>query len=137
MIKRILNKLDKKFLILIFCFSIYTPFLMGIIQEDKAISVVEKRNLAKFPELPESLKEFSEYPQKLTTYYSDHFGFREALTKKYYKLVNFAGYTAADDITIAYPTQTLRVAGHSAADPEMLLPGGSAQTGLFDGPDVG
>jgi len=41
-------------------------------------------------------------------------------------------FKAADDITIAYPTQTLRVANHDI-EPEMLLPGTSA-SGLFDGP---
>ena len=43
-------------------------------------------------------------------------------------------YKAADDITIAYPTQTLRVRDH-AVDPESLLPGSTTQNGLFDGPD--
>ncbi len=41
-------------------------------------------------------------------------------------------FKAADDIHIAYPTQTLRVANHNM-EPENLLPGTSA-TGLFDGP---
>jgi len=41
-------------------------------------------------------------------------------------------FKAADDITIAYPTQTLRVASHNM-EPETLLPGSSA-TGLFDAP---
>jgi hypothetical protein len=37
-----------------------------------------------------------------------------------------------DDITLAYPTQTLRVA-NSIEGAESLLPGGVAH-GLFDGP---
>ena len=40
-------------------------------------------------------------------------------------------YKEADDIKLAYPTQTLRVASSSEA--EMLLPGTTAQ-GVFDGP---
>ena len=40
-------------------------------------------------------------------------------------------FKAADDITIAYPTQTLRVAQHNI-EPDMLLPG--TATGLFDAP---
>ncbi len=44
-------------------------------------------------------------------------------------------FKAADDITIAYPTQTLRVASHNI-EPEMLLPG-TAASGLFDGPANG
>lgn len=99
--ERTLYKLDKAILILIFCLSIYTPFLIGIIQDDKIVSGVEKRNLAKFPLPPESLKAFSEYPEGFNTYYSDHFGYREVLTKVYFKLVNkLGGKTSVDDVTI-------------------------------------
>ncbi len=41
-------------------------------------------------------------------------------------------FKAADDITIAYPTQTLRVRSHQV-EPESLLPESTA-TGLFDAP---
>ena len=41
-------------------------------------------------------------------------------------------FKAADDITIAYPTQTLRVANHNT-EVDQMLPGGTA-TGLFDAP---
>jgi len=45
-------------------------------------------------------------------------------------------FKAADDITIAYPTQTLRVVGAtSQSQAEGLLPGNTA-TGLFDSPPV-
>ena len=41
-------------------------------------------------------------------------------------------FKAADDITIAYPTQTLRVTrAERPTDPDALMPG-STQTGLFD-----
>ena len=42
-------------------------------------------------------------------------------------------FKAADDIYIAYPTQTLRVTGSANAQAEGLLPGGTAN-GLFDPP---
>ncbi len=42
-------------------------------------------------------------------------------------------FKAADDIHIAYPTQTLRVTGSANAQAESLLPGGTAN-GLFDPP---
>ncbi len=42
-------------------------------------------------------------------------------------------FKAADDITIAYPTQTLRVSNNASVEAESLLPGGSAN-GLFDPP---
>ena len=45
-------------------------------------------------------------------------------------------FMAEDDITIAYPTQTLRVSANSQVEAESLLPGGSAN-GLFDPPITG
>lgn len=42
-------------------------------------------------------------------------------------------FKAASDITIAYPTQTLRVSSNSQVEAESLLPGGTAN-GLFDPP---
>ncbi|MEA3383102.1 MAG: mechanosensitive ion channel [Campylobacterota bacterium] len=42
-------------------------------------------------------------------------------------------FKAADDITIAYPTQTLRVSNNASVESESLLPGGTAN-GLFDPP---
>lgn len=45
-------------------------------------------------------------------------------------------FKSADDITIAYPTQTLRVTkSERPTDPDALLPG-STQTGLFDAGDL-
>ncbi|MEA2050264.1 MAG: mechanosensitive ion channel [Campylobacterota bacterium] len=45
-------------------------------------------------------------------------------------------FKAADDIYIAYPTQTLRVSNSTAVEAESLLPGGTAN-GLFDPPVTG
>ena len=42
-------------------------------------------------------------------------------------------FNSADDIKIAYPTQTLRVSANSQVEAENLLPGGTAN-GLFDPP---
>ncbi len=99
--KYTLYRIDKVILVIVFCFSIYIPFLMGFIQEDKVSSGIEKRNLASHPAFPISLKEFSEYPDKFNTYYSDHFGFREALTKIYFKIINKIGVqSSVDDVTI-------------------------------------
>lgn len=99
--KRTLYNFGNVLLTFIFCLFIYAPFFIGIIQEDKLTSAVEKRNLAKFPLLPESLKAFSEYPDEFNKYYSDHFGFREVLTTEYFKLVNkLSTRTSVDDVTI-------------------------------------
>jgi hypothetical protein len=40
-------------------------------------------------------------------------------------------FKAADDIHIAYPTQTLRVSSNTSVEAENLLPGTTAN-GLFD-----
>ena len=42
-------------------------------------------------------------------------------------------FKSAEDITIAYPTQTLRVANQGPIEPETLLPG-TTTAGFFDGP---
>jgi len=98
--ERTLYMLDKSILIVIFCLSIYIPFVTGIIQDDKITSSVEKRNLAKLPLLPLSLKTLSEYSGEFNTYYSDHFGYRELLSKEYFKLVHqLGGITFVDDVT--------------------------------------
>ncbi|MEE9412149.1 MAG: hypothetical protein V3V22_03760 [Methylococcales bacterium] len=96
-----LYQLEQLMLILFFCMSIYAPLFMGVIQEDKISSGIEKRNLANFPSLPKSFKSLSEYPEKFNIYYSDHFGFREVLTSIYFKLVNTRGnQSSVEDVTI-------------------------------------
>jgi hypothetical protein len=98
--KSTVYKTGNIFLVVVFCLTIFVPFLIGIIQEDKVASGIEKRNLVRYPLLPKSLKALSEYPEKFNTYYSDHFGFRELLTKVYFKLVYQAGIqSAVDDVT--------------------------------------
>lgn len=93
--------LYKLIIIFIFILCIYTPFFFGIIQDDKIASEIEKRNLVKLPLFPESLKSFNEYPDQFNAYYSDHFGFRDFLTKIYFNLVSKIGdKTSFDDVTI-------------------------------------
>ena len=98
--ERILYKFDKIILILIFGLAIYIPLFVGVIQEDKISSGVEKRNLTKFPSVPESITEFSEYSHVFNLYYFDHFGLREILTKVYFKLINkLCDQSSVDDVT--------------------------------------
>ena len=96
----ILYKLNSITLNLIFCISIFIPFLIGIIEEDKDISKIEKRELSKFPEIPKNIEEIKKFPQLFDTYYSDHFGLRNWFTK-YYKLVKYnIGDSPSEDVTI-------------------------------------
>ena len=99
--KSILYKIDKVAILLIFLLSIYIPFIGSVVQEDKAVSYVEKRNLAKLPSFPQSLTSFIGYPESFNTYYSDNFGFREELTKAYFKFANkLSNKTSVDDVTM-------------------------------------
>lgn len=98
--ERIIYKADKIILILVFVIAIYTPFLIGVIQQDKVTSGVEKRNLAKLPATPQSIAELEKYPASFNRYYSDHFGLRERLTKRYFKLSNKLGsQSSVEDVT--------------------------------------
>lgn len=97
--KSTVHKIGNIFLVVVFCLTIFFPFLIGIVQEDKVTSGIEKRNLATYPLFPNSLKALSEYPGKFNTYYSDQFGLRELFTKAYFKLVYQVGMqSAVDDV---------------------------------------
>jgi len=95
------KNLDKILLNLIFVIVIYCPFFAGIIQQDKLASVVEKRMLAKQPAFPSSMAAISQYPEAFNAYYADHFGYREVMTKMYFKIANkLGGPSSFDDVTI-------------------------------------
>lgn len=120
--ERILYTVDKLILIFIFGCVIYIPLLVGVIQEDKMISRVEKRNLNKLPSIPESIQEFVKYPEAFNLYYSDHFGFREFFTKKYFKLKNkFSNSSSVDDVTFGQDgwlfLGSVKPGYHKLADP--------------------
>lgn len=100
MLRRLFYKIDKILLIVAFGLMIYIPLITGVLQEDKTVSSTEKRNLATFPRLPDTLAELAEFPKQFNLYYSDHFGFREKLTRAYFKNVNKLGqHSALDDLT--------------------------------------
>lgn len=101
MIRRFLHNLDKVIISLMFCALVYIPFVTSIIEDDKLASGIEKRNLNTLPDLPSSLETLSQYPEKINSYYTDHFGYREELTKAYFKLVNkYSSKSSTEDVTI-------------------------------------
>lgn len=85
--KRFAYKVDKILLVFIFGLAIYTPLFVGIFQQDLLSSTVEKRQLATFPTLPDSIKGINEFPDAFNNYYSDHFGLRERFTETYFSLI--------------------------------------------------
>ena len=98
---RKIYKADRLILILVFGLAIYIPFLTGIIQKDKVSSGVEKRNLVTRPAAPRSIEELVSFPARFNEYYSDHFGLREPLTRRYFKLSNKLGrQSSVDDVTV-------------------------------------
>jgi alginate O-acetyltransferase complex protein AlgJ len=97
----VLRKHDKIALIAVFILFIYVPFFTGFVQEDRQASSVEKRNLAVIPAWPQSIKDIIGYPNALNAYYADHFGFRDAMTKIYFKLANKIGHiSSVEDVTL-------------------------------------
>ena len=82
-----LYKLDSIVIIFIFCASIYTPFIVGLIEKDIEVSRIEKRKLSSRPGIPHTIKDVVEYPQQFNTYFTDHFGFRQWFYKRYIRLM--------------------------------------------------
>ncbi len=87
-------------IILLFCASIFIPFLVGIWENDQAISKLEKRKLAQLPEFPKTIADINKFPQLFDKYYADHFGLRYLFTE-YYKLVKYnISDSPSRDVTI-------------------------------------
>jgi alginate O-acetyltransferase complex protein AlgJ len=93
-------KLEKLIILVIFLLSIYLPFIGSFVQKGKTVSSVENRNLAKLPDLPQSLRSFVDYPERFNAYYTDNFGFRDILTETYYQITDKrVSKTQFDDVT--------------------------------------
>ena len=100
MLNRTLYKIDKVILVASFILVIFVPLISGILQEDKTASNTEKRNLEKLPALPDSIEALIQFPKLFNQYYSDHFGFREELTRAYFKTTSKLGkQSTLDDVT--------------------------------------
>ena len=98
--ERILYKLNSIIVTLLFSIAILTPLVISIAEDDKDISSIEKRKLSTFPEIGWTTNDIKKFPKLFDAYYSDHFGFREWLTK-YYKLFKFSiGDSPSNDVTI-------------------------------------
>ena len=60
-------------IIVIFIVALFVPFFIGIFEQGSIVSDVEKRKLARFPQLPTNAEEFVGMPNKIDQYFSDHF----------------------------------------------------------------
>jgi len=83
-----------------FCVCIAAPLLSALVQPNLRFSKAEQRSLAEIPVSPTTLGALKDYPTEFTRYYSDRFGFREILTKQYFKLTRgIDSRTATGDVT--------------------------------------
>ncbi|PIE57776.1 MAG: hypothetical protein CSA33_06945 [Desulfobulbus propionicus] len=93
-------KLKLIFISTFFLLVIFLPFIVGIWEEDKNISVVEKRFLAPFPSFNFNVNGIGKFITTFDKYYSDHFGFREFFVEKYKSLKYGLGDSPSIDVTL-------------------------------------
>ncbi len=77
------NTFFRVLLITLFFLFISVPPVAFFFQDQKKISMVEKRALAPRPSLPANVQSLLEFPASFEEYYNDHFGFRDALLDLY------------------------------------------------------
>jgi len=93
-------KHNNTILSVIFGLIIFLPLIIGIIQNDKISSQIEKRNLTKFPAIPQNFSDLNKFPGAFNQYYADHFGLRELFTKAYFKIISkINSSSTSDDVT--------------------------------------
>ncbi|SFC95941.1 alginate O-acetyltransferase AlgX-related protein [Algibacter pectinivorans] len=85
-----------KITIVVFLLLIFVPFVFGIIQKDKKVSVEEKRELAVLPVLPNSIDSLGIYFNDFDKYYKDHYGFRDSFLK-FYSNLKYSIYDSPSD----------------------------------------
>jgi hypothetical protein len=98
--ERILYKLNSIIVTFLFSIAISIPLFIGIVEDDKDVSSTENRKLSTLPKTGWNPNDIEKFPKLFDAYYSDHFGFREWLTK-YYKLIKFSiGDSPSNDVTL-------------------------------------
>ena len=60
-----------------FVCALFLPLLLVLFQEQKSVSVAEKRTLAELPQLQLAWDSWSNYPDRFEKYFNDHFGGRD------------------------------------------------------------
>ncbi len=85
------NKLKQWISITLFLLLLFIPLFGSFLIDDQFTSEAENRVLSTKPKFPTSVAKLIEYPSQFANYFSDHFGFRETLTKQYFKLVSLFG----------------------------------------------
>ncbi len=70
---------SNRLLIAAFLVVISLPMLLHFFSSSTALSVMEKRKLARVPKIPKNLTGLVAFPEKFSAYIDDHFGFRKML----------------------------------------------------------
>ena len=84
----------------IFLFMVFTPLVFFFFSLEKDVSRVENRALAEAPSAPVSARDLQAFPKKFDAYFSDHFGFRDAIIRGYNILKFKIGDSPTADIMI-------------------------------------
>ncbi len=96
----LLKKLNNIIIVLLFCGVVFIPLILGLLEDDKDVSIVEKRRLAPFPEVRMKADSIGKFPDLFAKYYTDHFGLRDSLVM-FYKIIKFSlGDSPSQDVTI-------------------------------------
>lgn len=95
-----LNNLYKIIVVSILILTIFTPFFLGILQKDKKISSIEKRELMPFPEINFNKDQLKKFPKLFDSYYLDHFGLRDLLIKYYKQIKLKIGDSPSNHVTL-------------------------------------
>lgn len=85
------------FVSLLFIVVLLLPLLFSLPNRNVAVSAVEKRKLAEFPDFPRSAAALKSFPKQFEAWYEDHFGFREAIVRAHnYTLLKIFGISPHD-----------------------------------------
>ena len=80
-----MKRLGHLCVICLFLAFIYLPPVLSVLIKDRAVSLAEKRRLARRPHLEFTLSSLARFPKQLEIYYKDHFGLREQLIQLHNK----------------------------------------------------
>lgn len=94
-----INRIYAVLLILVMGGAIYGPLLYGVWETDRETSSQEQRHLATLPPVPLSTESLLDFPAKVNDYYADHFGFREPLVYRYFRMERQISGAEKNDIT--------------------------------------
>jgi len=92
--------LNNYMIVFMFSIAILIPFFLSIMEIDKTVSTIEKRELSKLPAMPNSISDIKAFPQLFDNYYSDHFGLRNLFIFCYNQTKYYIGDSSSKNVTL-------------------------------------